>query len=269
MQPQHEHVKIKERDLICLSKNTWNTLYFATCIRLHFRHETRLLVTQQKVEAEIHNTLLKHDGLVESAATNQGAWLTESAGALSDLHAAVLRSLGEFSMRRSSSPPSRNGVMFGQAAGEAESAPGEVAVPARAESSYGGNGVSTREGDTTTSIDRYQPIYRQEGDENARAEGHGVSLAGGDGVAYLDAATCTADGKRNAANSQDSTATKATASATDRSRSHFDEQRDQRRARLQHLGLLLARKRQFAASRQVSACWRHLAKNTPPLHGCG
>ena len=42
---------------------------------------------------EIHESLLAYDDLVEEAATNQGAWLTESAGALRDLHASVLKSL--------------------------------------------------------------------------------------------------------------------------------------------------------------------------------
>lgn len=39
---------------------------------------------------------MRHDGLVETEATNQGAWLTESAGALSDLHASLLESISGF-----------------------------------------------------------------------------------------------------------------------------------------------------------------------------
>lgn len=213
----------------------------------NLRHTTRLFLTREQVEAEIHHTLLKYDGLVESAATNQGAWLTESAGALSDLHAAVLRSLGGFSTCKSSSAASRNCVMSAGAGGEAGPALEQAAVPAEAEASSGGKAVSTPKGETTT---HDRPTYRREGDRNACVEDHSIS-SGGD-VVPNDAATCTGDGMRDAAISQESkTATKTTTSATGRSIMHIDKRRECRRARLQHLGLLLARKRQFAASRQV------------------
>lgn len=210
------------------------------------------------MEADIHNTLLTYDGLVESAATNQGAWLTESAGALSDLHAAVLRSLGEFSIRKGSSPSSSIGFnKFAEARGGGEST-SKAAVPVGVENSSGAKAVSIGDGDTTKSVDPYRLIYRQEGGDKACAEDHGVSSADGDGdVTYKDATTLgTGDGMRNAANSQDSSGTattKTTTGATGRTRTHLDEQRDHRRARLRHLGLILARKRQFAASRQVCA----------------
>lgn len=45
------------------------------------------------MRTEIHETLLRFEGLIEAEATNQGAWLTESAGALTDLHASILQSL--------------------------------------------------------------------------------------------------------------------------------------------------------------------------------
>lgn len=48
--------------------------------------------------------LLKYDGLVEQEATNQGAWLTESAGTLADLHTSVLKSLSGFHHQKSPSP---------------------------------------------------------------------------------------------------------------------------------------------------------------------
>lgn len=44
---------------------------------------------------EIHESLLANDDLIEDEATNQGAWLTESAGAVRDLHASILTSLLE------------------------------------------------------------------------------------------------------------------------------------------------------------------------------
>lgn len=50
-------------------------------------------IIQVKVRKEIHETLLRFQGLIESEATNQGAWLTESAGVLIDLHTSVLQSL--------------------------------------------------------------------------------------------------------------------------------------------------------------------------------
>ena len=199
-----------------------------------------MVIARQQVEAEIHHTLLKYDGLVESAATNQGAWLTESAGALSDLHTAVLRSLGGFS------------VCSPEVNGEAASTLLEdAAVPAGVEEgSSGGQYVSTRKGDTTTSEG---PAYRQGGDKGACAEYHGVSAGVDGGAAHHDGAPCTADGVRDAAKSQDSTTptTATTTSATDRGKTSLDKRRDPRRARLQYLGLLLARKRQFTASRQV------------------
>lgn len=51
--------------------------------------------TMLEVMMEIHESLLANDGLLEDEATNQGAWLTESAGALRDLHASILTSLLE------------------------------------------------------------------------------------------------------------------------------------------------------------------------------
>lgn len=213
--------------------------------------KTHLYSTRQQVEAEIHHALLKYDGLVESAATNQGAWLTESAGALSDLHAAVLRSLSGFSLREKPCLSSGNGTMLAEADGEVGSTLEEGAVPSGAENSSGRKSVSIREGGTITS-DR--PIYRQEGAEMFRAEDHGISAGGEGGVAHNDAATYTGDSMPNAANSRDSsTATSTTTGVTDRNSAYSDKRRDDRRARLQDLGLLLARKRQFTASRQVGA----------------
>lgn len=48
------------------------------------------------MESDIHEAFLQHEDLIESEAENQGAWLTESAGALADLHAPVLKSLCRF-----------------------------------------------------------------------------------------------------------------------------------------------------------------------------
>ncbi|CAM9285307.1 unnamed protein product, partial [Sphacelaria rigidula] len=56
-----------------------------------------------QVEKEVHETLLRYEGLVENEATNQGAWLTESAGALADLHASILHKLCD---KESRTPPS-------------------------------------------------------------------------------------------------------------------------------------------------------------------
>lgn len=187
---------------------------------------------------------------MESAATNQGAWLTESAGALSDLHAAVLGSLGGFSPRESGSPSSCNGVVFAEAGGEVGFTFNEAAVPAGAEDSSGEESVSTQEGANIT-FDR-RPVHQPESDERARADDHGICAGGKGDVAHNAAATCTEHAMPNAANSQDSsTAPTMPTGVTGRSSTHSDKQQDQRRARLQHLGLLLARKRQFPASRQV------------------
>eukprot|EP00903_Cladosiphon_okamuranus_P008686 g8322.t1 len=200
---------------------------------------------RRQVEAEIHHTLLKYDGLVESAATNQGAWLTESAGALSDLHAAVLRSLYGFFRRNSSSSASGDWFVSAEAG---SSTLEEAAVPAGADTGSGGHAVSTREDETTT---HDRTTCRHGGDRYACAEDRGIASA--EGEVPKDAAPCAGDGMRDAAISQESsTATKTTTSATDRSTTHIeDKQRDDRRARLKHLGLLLARKRQFSASRQA------------------
>ncbi|CAN0167518.1 unnamed protein product, partial [Discosporangium mesarthrocarpum] len=45
---------------------------------------------RMQVREEIHRDFFQNEGLVEPAATNQGAWLTGSAGAVADLHASVL-----------------------------------------------------------------------------------------------------------------------------------------------------------------------------------
>lgn len=161
-----------------------------------FATATRLLVSTKQVEVELHDALLKYDGLVEPTATNQGAWLTESAGALSDLHSTVLGSLALFSVREDPALSSRGNALSRDAVRASEAR----VVPTGAE---------------TSCLERGAFGQLQEaviGKEHQRT-------------------LCPASRERRQA----------------------EGRRDQRRTRLRHLGLLLARKRQFSASRQVCA----------------
>lgn len=157
-------------------------------------------------------------------------------------------------MRKSTSPSSRNGVISaeevgGQAGSSLENAP----VPAGAESGSWGETEFRRKGDTNTSVGPYLPTNRQADDVYACAKYHDISAEGDEGVACVDAAACIGEAIRNAAGTKDDATTKTAKAVSERRRKQFDKQEPHRQDRLQHLGLLLARKRQFAASRQVHA----------------
>ena len=196
----------------------------------------------------MHDALLKYDGLVEPTATNQGAWLTESAGALSDLHSAVLKSLAGRSSSKDLVLSSHGGSLSREeAASEAETGPKGTGTGCSGRSVCG----PVREVDTGE--DHRRKLCQQSGNGESLAE-EAVANAGTESAASCGVATRTGEEWRAVASDprDDSSAATATAKAVaDRGRRHAGGQHDQRRARLRNLGLLLARKRQFAASRQV------------------
>ncbi|CAM9590255.1 unnamed protein product [Ectocarpus fasciculatus] len=200
---------------------------------------------RQQVETEIHETLLEYDGLIEPEATNQGAWLTESAGALSDLHADVLRSLAGFSMHeKSASPSSCWGTSSTGGAKEAVEGPEKESSCARGmEISCQGGGVRKTTGrGVCVSADGDRGNNLLGGGDNTLTTEDGFSATACEGVGSSRGGTCGGDGPR------DVTATTAEVAPN---RMCAEEERDVRRSRLQDLGQLLVRKRQFAASRQA------------------
>lgn len=193
-----------------------------------------------KVEAEIHEALLGCDGLlIEPEATNQGAWLTESAGALADLHASVLERLSGFTNEPPVSP----------------SPYGSDSSPARLDKHT-----------TTTSISRLE-------DERETREGAGSSAAccgrfgqggnsgtegGGGGDDDVDGAVApVGTGSIGGGAGGSGGGGRPGAAIVTDGRVHADQER---RTRLHHLGRLLARRRQFTASRQVRARVRARAR---------
>lgn len=169
------------------------------------------------MEAEIHGELLKRGGLLEPEATNQGAWLTESAGALSDLHASVLESLTGFK---------HDFAKFQRASPAAE----------RSLEQENDGSTSRRWSEAWDSMDERS---RQQGDD-------GCSRTEGDGYNATDGA-CAA----NRLKAGDGGAVSGRRKEAEPS-CGVEEERD--RTRLRELGRLLARKRQFTASRQVKSC---------------
>lgn len=227
-----------------------------------FRHlNTPPFFTHQQVEVEIHETLLKYDGLIEPAATNQGAWLTESAGALSVLHSAVLTSLTGFSVDKGSIPASYGSALSAEKSEAEAEAQAQAQAQAEAQAgrpgtelSYGGEPVrgSARGGDPGEDLRR--TIFPREGDGSELADE--VVISGAEGTALCDVNTsvgCSGGDPRGGASTMTPTSATTAAATTvpGCSTMHMEEQRDQRRARLQNLGLLLARRRKFTASRQV------------------
>ena len=170
--------------------------------------------------------MLGCDGLVEPEATNQGAWLTESAGALADLHASVLEGLSGFT-GEPPAPPSPYSDSSSARLDKQSSSSGtkdEHATREDADSSVTCRGCFERGGDSGTS--------------GGGGGGHDVGGAAarvGPG-SIVDAVAGSGGGGRP-----------GTVVVAD-GRVHADQQR---RTRLHHLGRLLARRRQFAASRQV------------------
>lgn len=213
----------------------------------------------RQVEVEIHETLLKYDGLIEPAATNQGAWLTESAGALSVLHSAVLTSLAGFSVDKRPTPASYGSTLSAE---EAEArAQEDQALPTGTGNSYGGR-EPTVCGPTQTGEDPRRTSFRGDGDGSTLAEEWVISGAGAgagaEATALRDVATsdgCSGGAPRDGTWTITMAVTTATPPTTTVSAGRglvcVEEERDQRRKRLQNLGLLLARRRQFTASRQV------------------
>lgn len=143
------------------------------------------------MQLEIHEALVPFQDLVEDEATNQDAWLTESAGALANLHSSVLTSL-----RDSGS----------EASADARPAEHPHAIADRCPSDKSSPGVTDRkaEGDNVNTQD--QVFDRRLLSAPASPEMHKAKVLPGGG---------------------------------------------HDRRRLWELGNLLARKRRFAASRQV------------------
>lgn len=183
----------------------------------HLIDQQRYLVLTTQVEAEVHGELLKRGDLLEPEATNQGAWLTESAGALSDLHASVLESLTGFKHDYPESQRVSPAAVtsFEQQDKIKTSRRWPEALDSMGGSSrqQGDNGCSTTEGDGYNATDGTCAVNRLK--------------AGGGGAV---------SGRR--------TETEPSCSV--------EEDRD--RTRLRELGRLLAQKRQFTASRQVKLC---------------
>ncbi|CBJ26015.1 hypothetical protein Esi_0018_0095 [Ectocarpus siliculosus] len=199
---------------------------------------------RQQVETEIHETLLKYDGLIEPEATNQGAWLTESAGALSDLHADVLRSLTGFSMHeKSASPSSCWGTSSSGGAMEAVDDPEEGSCAPGMEINHRGGGVETTGRAVGVSADGYRGNNLLEGGDSTLTKEGAFSATVCEGAGSSRGYTCGGNGPRDVA--------ATTAEVAPDRMNNAEEERDVRRSRLQDLGHLLVRKRQFTASRQA------------------
>lgn len=189
-------------------------------------------MTQKQVRTETHEALLGCEGLVEPEATNQGAWLTESAGALADLHASVLEGLSGFTKldpSRSPSPHSDSTRL------DRQNVKHEIGIrvegAANASCSPKGERV-TLEGAGSESCGlsgQQRDMFETKGGDNVGVNAHcmGRGSTGGEGS--------SGGGRARTIRVADDC-------------EHADQQR---RSRLHHLGRLLARRRQFTASRQV------------------
>lgn len=198
--------------------------------------------------------MLKYDGLIEPEATNQGAWLTESAGALSDLHADVLRSLTGFSMHeKSASPSSCWGTSSTGGAKDSVDEPEEESCAPGMEISYRGRGVRETTGrGVGVSADGYRGNNLLEGGDSTLTKEDPFLATACEGVGSSRGSTYGGNGPRDVA--------ATTAEVAPDRMNNAEEERDVRRSRLQDLGHLLVRKRQFTASRQV---------RRPVLRCCG
>ncbi|CAM9232781.1 unnamed protein product [Ectocarpus sp. 12 AP-2014] len=199
---------------------------------------------RQQVETEIHETLLKYDGLIEPEATNQGAWLTESAGALADLHVDVLRSLTGFSMHeKSASPSSCWGTSSSGGAKEAVDDPEEGSCAPGMEISFRGGGVQETTGrGVGVSADGHRGNTLLEGCDTTLTKGDAFSATAREGVVSRRGSTFGGNGPRDVA---------ATTAEVAPNRMNAEEERHVRRSRLRDLGQLLVRKRQFSGSREA------------------
>lgn len=204
------------------------------------------LLSRQQVEVEIHETLLKYDGLIEPAATNQGAWLTESAGALSVLHSAVLTSLAGFSVNSCPTPASYGSTLSEEAQAQGQA---KAVRPRRTEIDCGGESWSglTRDGDSGEDLRR--TAFQREGDGSTLPE-EGVT-SGADASAERTARIGYRGGASRDGFCTTATTTTTPTTVTGSGVMYAEDQRGRRRTRLRNLGLLLARRRQFTASRQV------------------
>lgn len=206
------------------------------------------------MEIEIHETLLRYDGLIEPAATNQGAWLKESAGALLDLHAAVLESLAEFSMDKIPTASSKRGdTLFCTETTGAEpgtEASAAVARTSRTDVCCGGGDVREKERGGDAGAEGVWEFLRVEGGDKSSAS-RGAFINGGRGADCGNETVPASGGRRksSAGFTRDGVAT----TIDSRRKASIEGQYGRRRRRLRNLGMLLARKRQFTASRQVGA----------------
>lgn len=206
------------------------------------------------MELEVHDALLRREGLIEPEATNQGAWLTESAGALPDLHASVLESLCTFQptqtrfSRATPAPQQRQ-----------ESLP-KALVHGRIGDPGADYFDEARTASELTAVPEEHINYRKQESEAANDSGfkrhdhqqqqHHRGSAIGQAIEPKD----DDEAKENGNGITSVATTEKTMVTGLRSAGVGDD--EQGRGRLRDLGRILARKRQFAASRQVQ--WRAL-----------
>lgn len=166
---------------------------------------------------EIHRALLRQEGLIEAEATNQGAWLTESAGALADLHASILQHLCEFQ---------RDGTAWkGINSGRSMAKHGLSAGGHRLDSFVGkAGGGEARNG-----------LVRK-GCTSDRVE-----------ISSFQSQRLTNEGSNSAYGGEYTSATTGNSKIV----GELMSEEKNRRSRLRDLGRMLARKRQFTASREV------------------
>lgn len=218
------------RPLVCPQSHHGRLCLSTPCTCYHiYMYDTKHIY---KVEAEIHEALLGCDGLVEPEATNQGAWLTESAGALADLHASVLEGLSGFTNEPPVSPPPYS----------------SDSSPARLDKHTTTTSISRLEDERETREGAGSSVaccgrFGQGGDSGTEGGGGGDDDVGG-AAARVGTGSIGGDAGGSGGGGRPGAAV-----VTD-GRVHADQER---RTRLHHLGRLLARRRQFTASRQVPA----------------
>ncbi|CAN0403508.1 unnamed protein product, partial [Laminaria digitata] len=215
---------------------------------------------RRQVEAETHEALLGCEGLVEPEATNQRAWLTESAGALADLHASVLEGLSGFTPSPSpsvspysdySSSARRLDISTRRLDNQSSSSRGSS-------SSSGGlkDERAAREGAGSVTSSCCGRFGRGGNANSGKVDGShdvGGCAAAAPRVATTGSSSSSSSSSSNGDDAGDSggggrpsTTTIITSGGDGRVQAD-----QQRRTRLHHLGRLLARRRQFTASRQA------------------
>ncbi|CAM9218792.1 unnamed protein product [Scytosiphon promiscuus] len=204
---------------------------------------------RRQVEIEIHEALLKHDGLIEPTATNQGAWLKETAGALSDLHAGVLESLAEFSVdeRPAGSSTHAKSLLSTEAEAKEEASSAET-WPLRTDVACGAEDVHVQDRGGDAYPKSEMERFREQGSQKSSAS-RNAFIDAGRGVAHSDTAGAARGHLRS---STGVTRDRIASTVVDcHTCSTGDQPGRGRRRQLRNLGLILARKRQFAASRQA------------------